>query len=389
MTEVSGISGRVAIAGVGHTTYGKHPGRSAWSLQTEAITAAVDEAGLDPGDVDGLFTESQFSEPLLMHGAILGRQLGMRPRYLSTQSQGGATCNSLAMTAAMAIHHGLCDVAVVSYGDNAKTGIPNIHGLAQMGRGQADFVAHGLLGGPAMEGLSAMRYKHQYNVSDEEFGAVPVSIREHATRNPNAQYSAPLTMDEYLESRFISEPLRLFDCTIASDGGAAIVLTSTERAKDLAKGAVPILGFGQGHNLNGLEDRDHYVRFGGERASHAAFGMAGIGASDVDCAQLYDCFTSTVLITLEDYGFCERGEAGAFAAAGNLRLDGDLPTNTSGGMLSEANMTGWNAVIEAARQLRGEAGDRQVDDCEIAVTSGHGGFQATHATMVLGSPRAA
>lgn len=386
MTDPSGLSGAVSIVGVGHTTYGKHPGRTAWSLQAEAIAAAVDDAGLAPDDVDGLFTESQFSEPLLMHGAILGRQLGLRPAYLSTQSQGGATCNSLAMTAAMAIAHGLCSVAIVAYGDNAKTGLPNIHGLAQMGRGQADFVAHGLLGGPAMEGLSAMRYKHTYGISDEEFGAIPVTFRKHASRNPNAQYRDPLSMDDYLASRYIAEPLRLYDCTITTDGGAAIVLAATERAADLPHGGVPILGVGQGHNLNGLCDRDHYVRFGGARAASTAFAMAGVGPADVDCAQLYDCFTSTVLITLEDYGFCGRGEAGAFAKDGNLRLDGTLPTNTSGGMLSEANMTGWGQMIEAVRQLRDTAGDRQVRDCDIAVVSGHGGFQATHATMVLGKP---
>lgn len=384
MSVDSGLSGGVAIVGIGQTAYGKLPGRSAWSLQAEAISAAAADAGLAPSDIDGLFTESQFSEPLLMHGAALGRQLGMRPAYLSTQSQGGATCNSLAMTAAMAIQHGLCNVAVVVYGDNAKTGMPNIHGLAQMGRGQADFVAHGLLGGPAMEGLSAMRYKHTYGVSDEEFGAVPVTFRKHAALNPAAQYRDQLSLGEYLESRYIAEPLRLYDCTISSDGGAAIVLASADRAGDLRPGGVAILGAGQGHNLNGLEDRDHYVRFGGERAARTAFAMAGIGPADVDCAQLYDCFTSTVLITLEDYGFCARGEAGAFAADGNLELGGPLPTNTSGGMLSEANMTGWGQVIEAVRQLRGDAGERQVDGCEIAVTSGHGGFQATHATMVLG-----
>ena len=381
--EVGGISGSVSIVGVGHTAYGRLPGVSAWALQVEAVRNAVYDAGLSIGDVDGLFTESQFSEPLLMHGAILGRQLGMRPRFLSTQSQGGATCISLIQTAALAIDAGMCSVAAVVYGDNAKTGQPNIYGLAQMGRGQADFVAHGLLGGPAMEALAAQRYRYEYGVTDEQFGSVAVTFRRHASLTPHAQYRDPMTMDDYLASRWIAEPLRLYDCAITTDGGACVLLTSTERARDLVQPGARIIGMGQAHNLDGLRDRRHYTSFAGARSSKDAYAMCGLRPADIDTAQLYDCFTSTVLVTLEDYGFVERGEAGAFAAEGGLELGGRLPTNTSGGLLSEANVTGWGQVIEAVRQLRGSAGARQVSGAETAICSGHGGFQATHATLVL------
>lgn len=377
------LSRRTAIAGVGVTAFGKLPGRSAWSLQVEAVANAIADAGLTKADVDGLFTEPQFSEPLLLHGHTLGRMLGLKTNYLSTKSIGGATAIALVQEAAMAIDAGLCEVAVCVYGENAKTGMPMLFGMAQMGRGQADDIAYGMAGGPVMEARSAMRYKQEFGVTDEMFGSVAVAFREHAVLNPNATYRSPLTMEEYLANRVVAEPLRVLDCTIgASDGAVAFVVTSAERARDCAKPPVFIAGMGQGDNLDGLKDPTHYTHFAGARSSARAYAMAGVTAGDVDCAQLYDCFTSTVLITLEDYGFAAKGEGGAFALDGALRPGGALPTNTSGGMLSEANMTGWNHLAEGARQIRGES-TSQVDGCEIVACSGHGGFQAAHATLIL------
>jgi acetyl-CoA acetyltransferase len=379
------IAYKTAIAGVGVTQFGKLPGRSAWSLQTEAVARAVADAGLTPGDVDGLFTEPQFSEPLLLHGHALGRMLGLKTNYLSTKSIGGATAISLVQEAAMAIDAGLCEVAVCVYGENAKTGMPMLFGRAQMGRGQplSDEIAYGMAGGPIMEARSAMRYKQQFGATDEMFGAVAVAFRAHAATNPNAMYREPLTMEQYLASRMVADPLRVLDCTIgASDGAVAIVVTSAERARDCAQPPVFVAGMGAGDNLDALADPDHYTSFAGARSSARAFAMAGVGVDDVDCAQLYDCFTSTVLITIEDYGFAKKGEGGAFAADGNLLPGGALPANTSGGMLSEANMTGWNHVAEGARQIRGTS-TSQVPGAEVCVVSGHGGFQAAHATLVL------
>jgi acetyl-CoA acetyltransferase len=376
------ISGRTAIAGVGTTAFGKLAGRSAWSLQAEAVRNALADAGLTKDDVDGLLTEPQFGEPLLLHGHVLGRMLGLKTNYLSTKSIGGATAISLVQEAAMAIDTGLCEVAVCVFGDNAKTGLPMLFGLAQMGRGQADDVAYGMAGGAAMEARSAMRYMHEFKVSHEMFGSVAIAFRGHATRNPNAQYREPLTMEEYLAAPFIAEPFGRYDCAITSDGAVAVVVTSAERARDLAKPPAYVAGMGQGHNLDALKDPTHYTHFAGARSSQRAFEMAGVTTEDVDVAQLYDCFTSTVLITLEDYGFCKKGEAGPFALERNLGLESELPTNTSGGMLSEGDLTGWNHVAEGVRQIRGES-TSQVDDAEVCVVSGHGGFQAAHATLVL------
>jgi len=190
-------------------------------------------------------------------------------------------------------------------------------------------------------------------------------------------------MEEYFAAPYVSEPLRRYDCTIVSDGAVAIVVASAERARDLAKPPALIVGMGQGHNLDGFKDPTHYTHFAGARSSRRAYEMAGISTDEIDVAQFYDCFTSTVLITIEDYGFCKKGEAGPFALEGNLRLSGALPSNTSGGMLSEANMTGWGQIAEGARQIRGECGERQVADARVCVVGGHGGFQAAHATLVL------
>lgn len=379
------ISGKTAIVGVGTTKFGKLPGRSAWSLQAEAVRLAIEDAGLAKDDVDGLFTEPHFNEPLLLHGHHLGRMLGLKTNYLSTMSIGGATAIVLIQQAAMAIHSGLCEVAVCIYGENAKTGLPMLFGKAQMGRGMTDDMSYGMAGGPVMEARSAMLYKHEYKVSDEMFGAVPVSFREHATKNPNATYREPLTMEDYLAGRMIAEPLRVYDCAIgASDGAVALIVTSAERARDLRKPPAYIIGMGAGDNLDQLKDPLHYMHFAAERSAQRAYRMAGVGPEDIQVAQWYDCFTSTVLITIEEYGFCKRGEAGPFALEGNLKLGGRVPSNTSGGHLSEAFMTGWNQVAEGVRQIRGES-TAQVDGAEVGLVTGHGGFQVAHGTLILSS----
>jgi len=379
------ISGKTAIAGLGATAFGKLPGRSSWSLQTEAVRLAIEDAGLEKEDVDGLLTAPPLGEPLLLHAEQLGGKLGLRANYLSQKFIGGASALALVGEAAMAVEAGLCEVAVCVYGENAKTGMPMLFGRAQMGRGQppSDEIAYGLAGGPIMEARAARRYMHEFGVTEEMLGSVAVAFREHASRNPNATYRAPLTIEEYLQNRYVSEPLRVLDCTIgASDGAVAVVITSAERARDLAKPPTFIAGVGVAANLQGLSDPDHYTSYPGARSSQTAYRMAGLEPTDVDVAQFYDCFTSTVLITIEDYGFCKRGDAGHFALDGNLRLGGTLPSNTSGGMLSEANLVGWNVLAEGVRQVRGES-TSQVDGAEVCVVAGQGGFHAAHSTLLL------
>ena len=379
------ISGKTAIAGVGVTAFGKLPGRSSWSLQTEAVKRAIDDAGLTKDEIDGLLTAPPLAEPLLLHAEQLGGKLGLKTNYLSQKFIGGATAVALVAEAALAVEAGLCEVAVCVYGENAKTGMPMLFGRAQMGRGQApsDDIAYGLAGGPIMEARAAKRYMNEFGLTEEMLGSVAVSFREHASRNPGATYRDPLTIEQYFENRYISEPLRVLDCTIgASDGAVAVVVTSAERARDLAKPPAYIAGVGVAANLQGLSDPDHYTSYPGARSAQTAFKMAGLEPEDVNVAQFYDCFTSTVLITIEDYGFCKRGEAGPFALEGNLKLGGALPSNTSGGLLSEANLVGWNVLAEGARQIRGES-TSQVDRAEVCAVAGQGGFHAAHSTVLL------
>ncbi len=379
------ISGKTAIAGLGVTAFGRLPGRSSWSLQTEAARRAIEDAGLERSDIDGLLTAPPLAEPLLLHAEQLGGKLGLRTNYLSQKFIGGATAVALVAEAAMAVEAGLCEVAVCVYGENAKTGMPMLFGRAQMGRGQApsDDIAYGLAGGPIMEARAAKRYMNEFGVTEEMLGSVAVSFREHASRNPGATYRDPLTIEQYFENRYISEPLRVLDCTIgASDGAVAVIVASAERAQDLAQPPAYIAGAGVAANLQGLSDPDHYTSYPGARSAQTAYRMAGLEPEDVNVAQFYDCFTSTVLITIEDYGFCKRGEAGQFALEGNLKLGGALPSNTSGGLLSEANLVGWNVLAEGVRQIRGSS-TSQVKDAEVCIVAGQGGFHAAHSTVLL------
>jgi acetyl-CoA acetyltransferase len=235
-----------------------------------------------------------------------------------------------------------------------------------------------------MHAFGARRHMARYGTRREHFGAIATAFREHASRNPQAQKRAPMTLEDYLNARLIVDPFGLFDCSLVSDGAGAVVITSAERAKDLRQHPVLISGFGFQNNLRGWFHEDHMVNTAAQQASAAAYAMAGVGPQDVDTAQIYDCFTYMVLTQLEDYGFCKKGEGGDFVASGALRLDGALPTNTSGGQLSESHVEGMLQPVEAVRQLRHSYGpDRQVKAAEVAVVSGHGGNTVCHSSLVL------
>ncbi len=369
------------IAGVGHTPLATRLNCSAWALQAEAVRAAVADAGLMPSDVDGLITEPGYSQGVFAgitpHFLRLGAMLGLNPRYTSSEVIGGASSVAMVQRAAMAIDAGLCDVCVCVFGDAPSMGA----GTWSYGRG--DDAAFGLFGAPGLHALAAQRHMTLYGTRPEQLGAVAVTFRQHATLTPHAQQRTPLTLDDYLASRYLVEPLRVLDCCLISDGAGAVVVTSRERAHDLKQHAVAIAGFGQAHHLTGLANADYLTELPARRAGHTAFAMAGLTPQDIDVAQLYDCFTIVVLMQLEDYGFCPKGEGGAFAGDGNLALTGALPTNTAGGLLSEGFGGGMFHIIEAVRQLRGECGERQVRAAEVALVSGHGLGMNAHATLIL------
>jgi acetyl-CoA acetyltransferase len=246
---------------------------------------------------------------------------------------------------------------------------------------------YGLFGAPAMHAFGARRHMHEFGTTREQFGAVSLAFREYANRNPGAQMrEKKLTMADYLAAQMIVEPFCLLDCSLRSDAAGAVIVTSTERAKDLKRRPALIKGFGTHNNTSGWFEDDNMIRTAAGPSGACAYAMAGLGPENIDCAQIYDCFTYMVIAQLEDYGFCAKGEGGEFVASGALMPDGRLPTNTSGGQLSEAHAEGMLQVVEGARQIQGvyEPG-RQVPGAETCLVSGHGGNTVCHSTLILGT----
>ncbi len=376
------MSRRAVIAGVGHSAFGKLPDQSAWALEVEAVSKAVSDAGLAPRDVDGLITDpgpvQGILEGITPHFLRLGAQLGMNPTYTGSEILGGAGSVAIIERAVLAVEAGQCDVCVCVYGDSA------LSSTGAYGYGRGDESAFGFFGAVGLHALAAQRHMHTYGTRREQLGEIAVAARAHAARTPHAQKRRELSIEDYMEAAPLVEPLCRFDCCLVSDGAAAVVITTEERAADLRVPAVSILGHAQAHSLSTYASAGHFESLPAARSGPVAFGQAGVGPSDVDIALLYDCFTIVVLLQLEDYGFCKKGEGGAFVEQGRIGPGGSFPVNTSGGLLAEAYGGGMLHVIEAVRQLRREAGERQVADAEVALVSGHGLGMNTHTTLVLG-----
>jgi acetyl-CoA acetyltransferase len=283
--------------------------------------------------------------------------------------------------AAMAIEAGQCEVALVCLADNPATGSRHAYEKSYGDDGSALF---GWFGTPAGYAMIAQRHMGQYGTTSDQLGAIAVACRRHGAANPNAQLRKPLTLEQYRQSRLVVEPLRRDDCCLVSDGAAAVVVMSARaaRAAGVAK-PVPILGFGQGQTSWDVALRPDLTTTAAKISAQTAFAMAGVTPADIDVAQIYDCFTIAVLMTLEDYGFCDKGEGGRFVEGGRVELGGELPINTSGGLLSETGMPGLQMVIEGVRQMRGESVN-QVSGAAKCVVSNQGGIMHTHATLILG-----
>jgi acetyl-CoA acetyltransferase len=319
------------------------------------------------------------SEPSFLYGQKVAEALGLRPKVGGSLDQGGAANIALISYAAMAIEAGLMEVCIVAYGDNPRTGSRQVYA-----RPRGDDAVYGFYSTAAGYALIHQAYRQRYQVPDAHFGAVPVTVRAHGAANLKAQLRQPLTLDAYLAAPYLIEPMRRDDCCLVSDGGAAVVVMSARRARELgiAK-AVPVLGFGQGQESWDVHLRPDLTRTMGQASAEAAFRMAGLTRDDIGVAQVYDCFTITPLVTLEDYGFAKPGQAAAFAADGGIGMDGKLPMNTSGGLLSETGTPGLPLVIEAVRQMRGDA-RLPVGGDKAAIVSNQGGTMHTHSTLILG-----
>ncbi len=375
------LSGKVVIAGIGHTAFGKHPGRGTVSLNVEAIRNALADAGVDKRQVDGLMVKAPTSKFEMMYAQKLAEALGMQPRIGGVYDHGGASNISMISYATMAIEAGQCEIAIVSLADNPATGTRQAY---EKSYGDDGSGLYGWFGTPAGYAMIAQRHMAQYGTTSDQLGAIAVACRRHGAANPHAQLRKPLTLEQYRESRLIVEPLRRDDCCLVSDGAAAVVLMSAKKASELKVAKpVPLLGFGQGQTSWDVALRPDLTTTAAKVSAQTAFAMAGLTPADMDVAQIYDCFTIAVLMTLEDYGFCTKGEGGRFVQDGRIELGGDLPINTSGGLLSETGMPGLQLVMEGVRQMRGDSVN-QVKGARKCVVSNQGGIMHTHATLILG-----
>jgi acetyl-CoA acetyltransferase len=386
------LLGRAAIAGLGITDTGTVYGRSAGAFAADAVRLAVADAGLALADVDGLLLSNGVSGGVELR---LARELGLRDlRLLSQVSAAGATAISQVQHAAMAVATGFASVVVCVHADAPLREPGESSGAVYRGtgsqRGAAGLgalnTAGGMRGANNAYALAARRHMEHYDTTSEQLGAIAVGQREWAAMNPRARFRDPITVADHQASRFVVEPLRLLDCCMVSNGGIAVVVTSVERARDLDHPAVHLWGTAQSHpGYTMARGCEFGLVTGAAQSGPAAMAMAGISPSDVDVCQLYDCYTYTALVTLEDYGFCNKGEGGAFAASGALAPGGALPTNTGGGQLSSFYLWGMTPLSEAVIQARGEGRERQVEPHEVVLVSGNGGLLDHHATLVLGT----
>jgi acetyl-CoA acetyltransferase len=374
--------GSYVIAGIGSTTFGAHEGRSTISLNVEAIREALADADIEKDAVDALFVKYPTSQPEFTYGQKVAEAAGLQPRVGGVWDQGGAANISMIAFATMAIEAGQCEIAVVSFADNPKSG--SRHAIAKAVGSDDVFGWFGAAGGYAM---IARRHMSEWGTTRDQLGAVAINARTNALANPRAQLRKPLTLEAYRESRPVAAPLRRDDCCLVSDGGAAVVVMSAERARHLrVPEPIPILGFGQGQTSWNVEQRPDLTSTMAAAAARTAFAMAGLTPADIDVAQLYDCFTIVPIMTLEDYGFAKRGQGGAFVTSEGIGPDGKLPLNTSGGLLAETGMPGIQLVHEAVRQMRGTS-TAQVPHARTCVVSNQGGIMHTHATLILGEPQ--
>ena len=381
------LSRKVAVAGVYEHPTRFAPDKTMFQIMAESVRGALDDCGLTIKDVDGLLTAGMGMGAMAIVGFC--DYLNLTPNFVDSTNIGGSSFVAHVAHAAAAINAGLCEVAVIVYGSTAASSRFAI-GTGGGGHGGDPCDQYEFPYGPTTVGAYAMiaqRHMHDYGTTSEQLAEIAVTMRLHASMNPVAKYRDPITVDDVLASRVISSPLHLLDCCIISDGGGALVVTSAARARDLKKKPAYILGVGETvrHAARGQRD---FLEIAAAQSGRLAFARAGVAHKDIDMAMIYDSFTITVLATLENLGFCKRGEGGPFVTGGRLRFDGALPINTDGGGLSSNHpgMRGMFLVIEAVKQLRGECGPRQVKDCKIALAHGTGGALGTRhsgATLIM------
>ena len=370
-----GLFEAAAITGIGETAYGRAMQQgSALSLQMQAALAAIADAGLSPRDIDGVIpvaTGAAVAEDFITNFGIPDL------RFSATTPMGGASCVAAIQAAAAAIAAGICRHVLLPIGRTGYSGTrigARVHEMPQF-RTIGEFeLPLGNIAPAQIYAPMARRHMELFGTTSRQLAEIAVTTRQHAILNGNAAMTRPLNIDDHQASRMISDPLRLFDCSLESDGGAAVVVSSAAAARDLRQPRVLVMGVAEGHpdSPSVITQRPDMTSLGLAKAAPRAFAMAGVAPSDIQVAEVYDCFTYIVLCQLEDMGFCKKGEGGAFVQGGALGLGGRLPVNTHGGLLSQAHMAGMNHIVELVRQLRGHGGAAQVKDATLGLVTGYG-----------------
>ncbi|CAN5294479.1 thiolase [soil metagenome] len=378
------ISGKTAIVGVAESDeIGKVPDKPAIMLHAEAARSALAEAGLTKDDVDGLFTAG-------ISTTELGEYMGIEPRVTDTTAVGGSSFVIHIAHAATAIATGRCEVALVTHGESGRSRVgmarPSIGPDSLRGQFEAPYGLPQPVGAYAM---ACTRHMHEYGTTKEQLAEIAVATRKWAMLNPKAYMRDEITIQDVLDSRQITYPFNLLDCCLVTDAGGAYVMTSMERAKDLKQVPIAVLGVGEGHDHAMISQMPSYTSFAAKQSGKTAFEMAGVTHADLDLAMIYDSFTYTVLLSLEELGFCAKGEGGDFVSNQRTAPGGEFPMNTNGGGLSytHSGMYGMFAIIEGVRQLRHDYADqgiRQVKDAKLAVVHGTGGVLSSAGTTILG-----
>ena len=371
---MAGLAKQAAITGIGETAFTRGTDKSILALQLPASLAAIVDAGLRPADIDGIIVYGNgqtVAEEFVANLALPDL------RFSATTPLGGASCVAGLQAAAAAVATGIANHVLIPVGRTGYSGerigarVQQVPQFRVIGEYEMPI---GALAPAQLYAPMARRHMELYGTTSLQMAEVAVTMRAHALLNDNALMTEPLTVQDHQQSRMISDPFRLYDCCLESDGGAAVVVSRADAARDLAQPPVTIMGVAEGHpdSPGTITQRPDMTALGTAKAAPRAFGMAGVGHDDIDIAAIYDCFTWIVICQLEDLGFCAKGEGGAFVEGGRLALDGALPTNPHGGLLSQAHILGMNHVTELVRQLRGTAGRAQVPDAEIGLVTGYG-----------------
>jgi acetyl-CoA acetyltransferase len=378
----------VALVGAALSECGRVDVTSPHQLHHQAASRAIADAGLTKDDIDGFASCGTG----LLAPVEIAEYLGLRPTWADGTSVGGATWEFMLEHATAAIQAGHAEVVVLVYGSTTRADLKRGRRLANLNfgtRGPVQFDApygHALI---AKYAMTAHRHMYEFGTTIEQLAEIAVAARYNAGFNPDAYYRDPITVEDVAASPIVADPFTTLHCCIRSDGGGAVVVTSAARARSCAPPPVWVLGTGEAASHTTMSEWDDFTVSPAAVSGPAAFERAGVSPVDVDVCQVYDSFTYTVLVTLEDLGFCAKGEGGPFVTDGRLRLGGALPTNTDGGGLSACHpgMRGMFLLVEATRQLRGEAGERQVPGAEVACVHGTGGWFSSGATVILGADR--